>query len=386
MNKPTILYLDDEVDNLHVFKAAFRRDFKVITTTSPLEALQIIEEHEIPVIITDQRMPGMTGIEFLDALPERNKSIKMILTGFSDIESIIYAINKCSISQYIKKPWDRVEVSRIVNEAIEKFQAEKQTKLMLDELKISNEKLATETRKEKLKASTFKEFIGMISHELRTPMNGIINIANLSLLDSEKEISEKNLRQIVASSEDLLEIIESLTTKIDNEENKTFIAVPFNLVTLLDKMINRYANENKKSDLLIVQEHENQHLIEQEIIGNPEVLWLILDSLMSNAVKFTNSGLVKLHTNVLAINDHSIYIEFKVIDTGKGIAPEEQTHILSLFNPDKKNISNKSHLDIGLPLIKRLIRSENSELHIDSQVNKGSTFSFSIKFALQSTV
>ncbi len=388
--KPTVLYLDDEVDNLNVFKAAFRRDFRVITTTSPLEALDILEKEEIPVIITDQRMPGMTGTEFLDAIPEKNKAIKMILTGFTDMESLVYAINKCNLSQYITKPWDRNKLKIVIEHAIQKFEFEKNATKMLSELKetnesfkTENEKLQNQTLKEKLRAKSLQEFVGMISHELRTPMNGIINIANLSLLDKKEksDIDEESLQQIINSSEELLEIIEKLKEKIESDAKNNIVNIPFNIYEVFSLVLNKYTESNKNPDLKIVEEHFDKQYINKDLIGNPESIWLIIDNLMSNAVKFTDNGFVKLKSSLVSKNDNYIEILIEVIDTGKGIDLKEQKRILSLFTPQKKSIKSSSPLDIGLPLVKRLIKSNNSQLSINSELGKGSTFSFSMKFA-----
>ncbi len=381
-NKPTVLYLDDEADNLTVFKAAFRRDFRVITTTSPLEALDILEKEEIPVIITDQRMPGMTGVQFLDAIPEKNKAMRMILTGFSDVETIIHAINKCNVSQYITKPWDRTELKVIIEKEIEKFKLEKKTKEMLDNLRTSNEELMEQTMNAKLNSKSLQEFMNMISHELRTPMNGIINIANLSLSDEDEDSKAENLKQIIASGQALLEVVNTLKDKLEVASKENIINLPFKLLDISDEIINRYKGNNKNLALTIEQEHVNTYEYYGEILGNPDNLRLILDNLVSNAVKYTPEGSVTLFSEIKNKTNNNIEILFKVIDTGIGIAEAQQKSILSLFNPDKRDKINQAEFDVGLPLVKRLIRSENSELNIESELDKGSVFSFSMKFAL----
>lgn len=89
-----ILYVDDEEHNLISFKAVFRREYEIFAATSGEEGLEIIRQNNIDLIITDQRMPRMTGIQFLERiLPEFPDTIRMILTGFSDVEAIIGAIN-----------------------------------------------------------------------------------------------------------------------------------------------------------------------------------------------------------------------------------------------------------------------------------------------------
>ncbi|WP_241480557.1 response regulator [Legionella norrlandica] len=99
--KSNILYVDDEENNLTAFVATFRRHFNVYTATSGREGIEIMRRNNIQIVITDQRMPEMTGVQFLESIiPEYPNTIRMILTGFTDIESIIKAINTVGISLY----------------------------------------------------------------------------------------------------------------------------------------------------------------------------------------------------------------------------------------------------------------------------------------------
>lgn len=145
-DKPTVLYIDDEEDNLVVFRSAFRRDFNVLVSTSPEEGLAMVEKDDIPLVITDQRMPGMTGIEFLEKLPENNESVRMILTGFSDVEIIIEAINKCNIYRYLTKPWDKSELMHTINLALEKFYLNRENEQLVVDLRQANEELEDRVR------------------------------------------------------------------------------------------------------------------------------------------------------------------------------------------------------------------------------------------------
>jgi len=113
-----ILYVDDEEHNLTSFKASFRREYQIFTAASGEEGLEIVRNQPIDLIITDQRMPKMTGIQFLErTLPEYPDMIRMILTGFSDVEAIIGAINSGRVFRYITKPWDENELRMTMENA-----------------------------------------------------------------------------------------------------------------------------------------------------------------------------------------------------------------------------------------------------------------------------
>ncbi len=121
--KYSLLYVDDEGTNLRVFKSNFRKFFNVYTTEDPLQAIQILKENEIQVIVTDQRMPNMTGTELLEKiLPDHPDLIKIILTGFTDIEAIKDGINRCGIYKYITKPWNFDEMKAVLDRAMDTYQ------------------------------------------------------------------------------------------------------------------------------------------------------------------------------------------------------------------------------------------------------------------------
>jgi len=139
---PPILYVDDEQDNLTVFNSAFRRDYEVHLAASGAEGLEILKKKEIQLIITDQRMPEMTGIQFLEKIiPEYPDCIRMILTGFSDIEAIIQAINTGRVYRYITKPWGREELKMNIDKALETYHLREQNRRLIEDLKEANQTL-----------------------------------------------------------------------------------------------------------------------------------------------------------------------------------------------------------------------------------------------------
>jgi serine phosphatase RsbU (regulator of sigma subunit) len=139
---PNILYIDDEESNLRIFRINFKRYYKVFTTSSIQEAYQILRENPISLIITDQKMPEMSGTDFLKSIiNEYPDVIRIVLTGFTDIQDIIQAINDCHIHQYVTKPYENGEMKNIIDKAIESYNLAKERKDLIEQLKEANERL-----------------------------------------------------------------------------------------------------------------------------------------------------------------------------------------------------------------------------------------------------
>jgi len=126
--KPKMLVVDDEPDNLDLLYRTFRRDFRVFKADSGVSALDVLaQEGEVAVIISDQRMPEMKGTEFLSqTVPQFPDTVRIILTGFTDVEDLVEAINSGQVYKYITKPWDPNELKVVVDKAAETYELLKQ--------------------------------------------------------------------------------------------------------------------------------------------------------------------------------------------------------------------------------------------------------------------
>ncbi|GAA3987070.1 response regulator [Mucilaginibacter dorajii] len=142
-----VLYVDDEINNLNSFKAAFRRSFNIYTAQSAAEGRQVLQEHDIGVIITDQRMPVTTGIEFLESiLAAYPDTIRILLTGFSDVNAVMDAINRGQVYKYLVKPWQNDELKIYIQNAIEIYELRKVNKELTYKLQLANIELEALTR------------------------------------------------------------------------------------------------------------------------------------------------------------------------------------------------------------------------------------------------
>lgn len=142
-----ILYVDDEKGNIDYFRSVFRREYDIFTAGSGDEALMILREvPDIWVILTDQRMPKMTGVEFLrKAIEITREPVRILVTGYTDMETVINAINLGHIYYYISKPWTYDEMKIIISRAVETYQLRHANKeLLLTSERIEKERIVSE--------------------------------------------------------------------------------------------------------------------------------------------------------------------------------------------------------------------------------------------------
>lgn len=140
--KINVLYVDDEENNLISFRASFRRYFKIYTAVSAEEAKIILAQNDIHVLISDQRMPGTLGTELLaEALKNNPDQVRILLTGFADMDAIKDAINKGQIYHYLQKPWNDDELRETIENAYKIYRLKKEQQELNEKLLLNNEQL-----------------------------------------------------------------------------------------------------------------------------------------------------------------------------------------------------------------------------------------------------
>ena len=121
-----ILIVDDEPANLRSLERLFRADYEVLTASSGADALELLGQHDVALLITDQRMPAMTGIELLQkTVPLRPRMVRIILTGYTDVDALVEAINCGQVYRYVGKPWNNDELKLTVKRALEHYETNK---------------------------------------------------------------------------------------------------------------------------------------------------------------------------------------------------------------------------------------------------------------------
>ena len=140
--KINLLYVDDEENNLLSFKASFRLKYNVMIANSAAEGMKILGSKPVEIIITDQRMPNMTGIEFLEKVLEIYPDpIRILLTGYTDMTAVIDAVNKGKIYHYLTKPWSEDLIEETISRAFDAYSKDQEIKTMNGKLATSNDQL-----------------------------------------------------------------------------------------------------------------------------------------------------------------------------------------------------------------------------------------------------
>ncbi len=365
MRKFNLLYVDDEQSNLRIFKDTYRRRFNIFTAASAKEGIEIMENNSIDLILSDQRMPEMTGVELLKySFHKFPKINRILITGYSDIDAVEDAINKARVFQYVQKPWDEGTLLDIISDALRVYELEEENEKQKKELEIAIKKAEESDR---LKT----EFIYNLSHEIRTPMNGIIGFS--SLLDN-PEINDRDKREFIKiiqnSSNRLLQIIDNIlaiselvTNQVKVLKNEIYLN---KLLSELYSLFERKAR-NRNIEFVLKTGLENNHDL---ILTDRSKLSTIINNLLDNAFKFTEKGRIELGYKQF---DHKIVIYIK--DTGVGISEDNLDSIFQKFAQEEKEISNKvDGLGLGLSIAQENAKLIDAKILVESQKGHGSTF------------
>ncbi len=386
--KEKILYVDDEQENLIGFKYTFRNDYQLFLAKSAREGLEILKEHEIKVVITDQRMPEMTGVEFLEKIVETHPdTIRIILTGYSDMESIVQAINKGRVYRYITKPWDKEDLRITINNAIVAYNLKKENQLLIESLKEANQDLLVAKEKAEESDQLKSSFLANISHEIRTPLNAIAGFSTLLSNDgTTDEMKVQFVGFIEKNIEDLLTIIDDILDISLIEAGQITVCIEdINIQQLVFDVYNNFKNHhlcNDNSEIIYNLVNEN-NAIDLNIKTDKYRLKQILSNFVNNAFKFTESGLIEIgFVKGLPTKENKAefpFLDIYVKDTGIGIPENKFEYVFDRF---KKIEDDKTKLyrgtGLGLTISKSLSSILNSEIIIESQVGKGSTFTLRI--------
>lgn len=349
--KHTILCVDDEIDNVDALERIFRKKYTVLKATSAAEGLALIKKNKVSLIISDQRMPRKTGVEFLkESIEYHPEAIRILLTGYTDIESVIDAINSGEVYRYITKPWDPVDLANTVDKAIERYE-------LSAELKEKNERLEKAYAELKTLDEAKNNFMILINHELKTPLTVILSFLELLKETELSKEQEKYAQRILTSAEKLKKITEDVLSFVSAETGIMKVSKKkISSQKLIHDLVTKYksAAEAKKQKILPPKK-------DHELKVDPQIIGAAFERLLDNAIKFGDEG----SDIEIAINpgdkDH---LELAVTNEGKPLKPETIEKILKPFTLDEDILKHSQGLGLGLSLTQALLKRHATSLQI----------------------
>lgn len=365
--KHSILCIDDELYNLEALNRLFRKSYDIITVLSGPQALEELDKKKFSLIISDQKMPEMTGVEFfMKAKRIQPDAVRILLTGYTDLESVINAINQGQIYRYITKPWEPREFLSIASQATEVFEMKQTISQQNERLLQANEELKS-LNKMKM------DFMLLVNHELKTPLTGIFSFLQLlseESLNPEQKFYVEKISKNTLRLQDLIDSTLLITHLKINQEILTKESL--NIPRLIQNQWKLLEPDFKKKNLKLAL--TNSENFQQS--GNPKYIGIVIKKLLHNS--FSHS---KANTEV----------NFELFDTTKnwGIKTQNQLtkelqqtprQLLEAFSTSEKILNHSGGTGLGLAVIQTIVKLFGGKILIESKDLK-----FQLKITLPKT-
>ncbi|SFC31564.1 Signal transduction histidine kinase [Parapedobacter composti] len=353
LKSPEILYIDDEANNLISFKATFRYRYQIYTASNTDDARSILQENpNIRVIFCDQRMPGELGIDFFHSIRHTYpRPVRILLTAYADMETVVGAVNKGHIFRFVRKPWVEEEIVSSIDQANKFYIANSLLDIRNEELQKAYDEL--------------DKFAYSVSHDLRDPLTGLLSAIKLAFeYDSVERIHE------------ILGLMESSVLKLNTYINNLhdYYLLKRGELSIADidfRLLFSYL-ENFYS--IYIQSHQVTFRVsskqEEEFKSDETTLKLILHNLLSNAFKYQKLNSEDKLVELSAVVEGSV-ARIQVKDTGIGIAKEDIDDIFKLFFRGNDQVEGTG---FGLYNVKSALSKLQGEISVDSVEGEGTTF------------
>ncbi|TAE32430.1 MAG: hybrid sensor histidine kinase/response regulator [Candidatus Kapaibacterium sp.] len=361
--KRRLLIVDDEQMLLFVLSDIFKNIYDLKTADSGETALTLIAEDWQPeVIIADQRMTGMSGAQFLaKSIALSPKAVRVILTGYTDVQDIIDSINLGNVYRFLTKPWQRDELLEAVRLCFEHY-----------DVTTRNAELAASLQKVRELSEEKDELLGIVAHDLKNPLQAIREFAELCNDDPEMELAMRQsmLSSIVRTSNRMFAIIRNLLDINALERGAIqFMPVSIPLSTVLDHVVNTYrARAEAKNITLHYASSKTARLYADES-------WTIqvFDNLISNAVKYSPHG--KNIFVSIAENASNTALRVEIRDEGPGISETDMKKLFGKFaRLSAQPTGKEDSTGLGLSIVKKIVEGMNGKVWCESELGKGASF------------
>lgn len=350
-----ILYVDDERSNLIVFEATFEDDFRIHLASSAAQALEIVEELPIPVVIADQRMPDMTGVEMFALIRRKHPHIqRVILSGFAESDSIISAINEGQVFQFVRKPWQRPELLAVIRRAMEAHDMALENTSLMERLLVSEQ------------CALLGRATADIAHEMGSQLN-VLPLIEMVEDDFSQYPQLLQMAEIARGSYDrlrgLVDEIKSIVRQERTEVNLQLVSLADVIRELLSFL--RF-NRSFPSSAIVADLR-----CDPTILGNKLKLHQVLMNLVNNAkdaIEGQPNGRIAIH-----LRCYKGRVDLSVADNGSGIPKAIQEKIWEPFFSTKGSRGT----GLGLDLVKRLVEAQYGTIQMTSEPGQGTEFTLS---------
>ncbi len=372
-----VLFIDDEEHILTALQRAFIGEpYGIVATTSVVEAMDTIRKGKIKVVISDQRMPGVSGVEFLRNIKEQYPDIVRILfTGYTDFSTVEEAINLSEAYRFITKPWNTQELKSIVHQAIEHYDLVAENKRLFEITKAKNEELEVLNGKLKTMYEAQKEFTSTVSHELRTPLASIKTAIDIlisgtpgEMTEDQKKIlgkAERNVTRLKNLINEVLDLskLESGKMAFDLKEN--------NVNDLIREVVDSQAAVAEQKGLYLKTELDKSI---PAVIFDYEKIVQVLNNLVNNAIKFTREGGITVSSHNREERNH---ICVCVKDTGVGIKEGDLLKIFDKFQQlGDPATRGEGGTGLGLSICREIIIRHGGKIWAESKYGEGTSLFF----------
>jgi signal transduction histidine kinase len=375
LEKVEILFIEDsETDFLLAWQLFNHSKISITRAVTLAEGIEKLRSQQFDLILLDLAVPdsfGLTTLHKISSLVEQHPPI-VVFTGSDDEASVIEALQNGAQDYLVKGGTDKETLERAIRYSIERHRVDRELRRTNEELVQLNRQLSV-NRDEAIKANELKtQFVANISHEIRTPMSGILGLAEL--LADELEGENKEVAHLIfQSAKNLMTLVNDLLDLAKVEAGKVEIAnEPFPIRKLANDVSAVFQHAAASKQIKLMTRVDDAVAVEG--YGDSHRLRQVLQNLVQNAIKFTESGSVELHVESLkraGRND----VRFSVRDTGRGISIEDQKKLFQLFvQVDGSTKRMHSGTGLGLALSKRLVELMGGEIGVESEPGKGATF------------
>jgi nitrogen-specific signal transduction histidine kinase len=350
--KRDVLYVDDEPENLIVFQATFEEHFNVITAESGREALDLLADRSFPVVVSDQRMPRMSGAELFEVMRHKFPHTKRVmLTGYADSKAMLDAINQGQVFYFIRKPWEQDLVFSTLVRAIEAY-----------DMSIANMVL-----QDRLVASDRCAMLGRSAAQLAHEMGNQLCMLPLLELIEDQYSDQENLVRMAgfarSTYERLVQIINEVKAFV-RFEREDVITQPISLSEVVHELVEFLRFERSLPLAQFSVQIETELCVKAHRVKLQQVLLNLLKN-AAHAIRGTESGRISLA--IAAVDGQAV---ITVADNGCGMTPEVAARIWEPFFTTK----GEEGTGLGLDVAKSILEAHGGSIDCETAPGQGATF------------